>query len=154
MQGWASVPNGVLAKIFSELKTADCWKCRQLSRTWALQVRQTLAFDVEIITNTSDLVCKVQALFRRQLHERLPCVVFTFYITRPLHLKDLLKVLQALRTQVCVCTGPSEVLHPASKRLNLPVTCRESTCQTSDSRFACLYLPNQRSARQPRMQSK
>ena len=107
VQGWANVPNSVLAKVLSELPIADRWKSRQVSRTWALQVRQTLSFDVEIIANTSNLVCKVQTLFRRHLQERLPCAVVTFRITRPLHLEDLVQLLQALRNQVRTCSRTS-----------------------------------------------
>lgn len=97
VQGWADLPHEVLDKVFNVLSTADRWKVRRVSSAWAHQARQTASFEVAINAKSTDLVCKVRALFRRQ---PLPYAVFTFCITNLLQLDSLSALLQALGNQV------------------------------------------------------
>lgn len=107
VQFWADLPHEVLATVLSLLPTAQCWKARRVSKAWARQVRQTTSFEVTIRAKPSNLARKVQALFRQQLQQRLPYAVITFQITWPLHLDNLLVLLQTLRDQVSTCKCPA-----------------------------------------------
>ena len=91
----------MLEKVFSHMSTADCWKARQVSRSWANVVRQRACFELVISADRLNLCGKVRALFNLQLEERVPHAVVTVRLSRVLDLQQLSTLFQELSQQVC-----------------------------------------------------
>ena len=102
-QDWANMPVDIVDNVLRKLSTADSWKTRQISRSWARRARQAVSFEIVLEANRRTLLDKVRILSKRRVQQRLPNVCVTFRLTGPLFLQEFASLLRRVKMKVRKC---------------------------------------------------